>query len=114
MKGSWIVLAGVEGDVEFAREGRIDLGERHKLRNVTVAKSLVWARNVPASKLAAEIAKATAFTKSGRSDVTYEVFVYDGAEDDPLERARRDVLAKLRVDPSVARVYRKGRNEPLR
>lgn len=77
-----IVLARLDDSAELVKAGRVDLGERHTFRAVRVPASVMWTNN----GTEADKAKAERFAASEG----YTVLCYDG-EDDPLNRARRDI-----------------------
>lgn len=89
-----IVLAWVVEDFEVVGERRTDLGERPKLRQVDVAKTVMWLNRGSDE----DVKKAKAYAAK---ELNYEIVVltYPTAEKDPLGRAKKDVLkmaAKLR------------------
>jgi len=89
-KRQWIVLAKADTEHVLAKEGRIDLGERHKFKEVPVGLALVW--RGPTSRESedpSELARAEKFAQAEG----YRVFVYPKEERDPLVRARREVIA---------------------
>lgn len=79
-----IVLARVEEDRVVVKQGRVDVGERHTFRMVLRPVSLMWLNDGDE----ADAANARAFAATEG----YRVFCY-ATEADPLDRARRDVLA---------------------
>jgi hypothetical protein len=95
-----VVVAWISDDVEVAdpQLTRIDLGERHKLRDVQVGKAVMWSR---AGK-EVDVEKAQQWARKEREDAAHDpryatghshrVFVYPSTEKDPLGRARREVL----------------------
>lgn len=85
-----IVLAKVEDAYEVEREGRVDIGERHKMRRIDNAKALMWKSDGDLE----DFDKAQAFTESEG----YHVFTYDKSERDPLGRAKKDVLKATEHD----------------
>jgi len=77
-----IVLARNDIDYIIEQEGRIDLGERHKLKQIYKPVACIWLNN--GSLLDKE--KANEFAqKEG-----YTVFCYMD-EDNPLERAKKEI-----------------------
>ena len=108
MPTTTIVLSRIEDDFEVVARGRVDIGERHKTREVKVGKALIWRKGVPESKLAKELTKAEECAKADG----YEVFAYPSTEKDPLNRAKRELLARRGVSPDVARLWR-GEGKPL-
>lgn len=103
-----IVLSRIEDDFEVTARGRVDLGERHKTRDIKVAKALIWRKSLPESKLAKELVKAEEFAKAEG----YEVFAFPSAERDLLTRAKRELLARHGVSPEIARLWQ-GEGKPL-
>lgn len=78
-----IVLARCEEGFEILEYGRVDLGERHKLKSIKVPKSLMWLNEGTNE----DKKKADIYAKREG----YTVFCYYD-EDDPLARARKEVL----------------------
>lgn len=96
-----IVLAKLYDDFEIVQHGRVDLGERHKTREVKQARAAMWQRSVKPDKLPAELAKAEAYARAEG----YDVFVYPSGDRDSLDHAKRDVLAKHGIGADVGRIY---------
>lgn len=100
-----IVLAWTDHVQEVVREGRVDLGERHRFREVTVGKSAMWLNRGSAEDLAKACAYATKEQERvaresdsiGTSRSVYDVFVYPIGTKDPLGKARKDILKKVRA-----------------
>ena len=103
-----IVLAKIYDDFEVTQRGRVDLGERHKTRDLKVARALMWKKKVTPANLAAEVAKAEAFARSE----DYRVYVYPSSDRDSLNHAKRDLLRDLKIGPDVGRLYA-GPDKPL-
>ena len=79
-----IVIAWLEDEQEIVKLGRTDVGEMHKFRTVQKPRACMWLNDGNAS----DAEKAAAYASSeGKS-----VFCYTG-ENNPLDRARRDVSA---------------------
>ncbi len=97
-----IVLAKLYDDFEVVQRGRVDIGERHKTREVKVARALMWKKRVPIGALPRELQKAEEFAKS---EGGYEVFVYPSSERDSLQRAKRDLLKRAGLGADVGRIY---------
>ena len=108
MPTTTIVLARIEDDFEVVARGRVDIGERHKTREVKVGRALIWRKGVTESKLANELVKAEEFAKADG----YEVFAFPSTEKDPLNRAKREIFARRGVDPDMARLWH-GEGKPL-
>jgi hypothetical protein len=89
-KRQWIVLAKADTEQVLEREGRIDLGERHKFKEVPVGQALTWRH--PGSRESEDPADFERAEKWAREN-GYRVFVYPKEERDPLARARREVIA---------------------
>ncbi len=96
-----IVIAKLYDDFEVVQAGRVDLGERHKTREVKQARAAMWKRSITPEKLPAELAKAEAFA----SREGYDVFVYPSSERDSLDHAKRDCLTKHGIGSDVGRIY---------
>jgi hypothetical protein len=78
-----IVLAKLETDYVIEQEGRIDLGEMHKFREIKKPIACIWVNNGnEEDKIKAE---KFAITEG------YKVFTYIN-EKEPLKRARKDIL----------------------
>jgi hypothetical protein len=78
-----IVLARVEEEQVIIRHGRRDLGESHRFKTVPKPVSLMWLNEGTKR----DVLKAKEYAKDGG----YTVLCYEG-EDDPLGRARREIL----------------------
>lgn len=79
-----IVLARLDEEQVIEKHGRIDLGERHKFKKVAVPISCMWLRNGDES----DAIKAGAYAKKNG----FSVFCYDRNEENPLDRARKDIM----------------------
>jgi hypothetical protein len=82
-----IVAAWVVTDFEVVSQGRRDLGERPKLREVKVPKAVMWANKGTSE----DVEKAKAWARK-ETDHEVAVLVYPTSEPDPMGRAKRDVL----------------------
>ena len=90
-----IVLAKVEDDWVVDQPGRVDLGERNKLRRVPRAVACVWLnRGEPL-----DIDSARTFARKNG----YLVFTYPTDEKDPLGRAKAAALAGDAARPKESR-----------
>ncbi len=88
----WIVLARPDTDIVVTQEGRRDLGERSKFREVPIARASVWyGPKSTESADPASVVKAREYA----SREGYEVFTYPSSERDPLGRAKRELLARM-------------------
>ena len=103
-----IVIAWADEDAVIAKEGRVDLGERHQFRAVIVGKSAMWLNRGTAE----DVAKAEAYAARENGSEDYDgsryvprgetvrrmhVFVYPVTEKDPMGRAKRDVCNNRRA-----------------
>lgn len=96
-----IVLSKLYDDFEIVQRGRVDLGERHKTREVKVARALMWKKGVKPNALPKELVKAEAFAKTEG----YTVFVYPSDDRDVLNHAKRDLLARTGIGSDVGRLH---------
>jgi hypothetical protein len=76
---------------------RIDLGERHKSRNVVQPHAVMWLnkgteQDVVKAEAHALKERTQAEGDPYRTGYGHRVFVYPSAERDPLGRARKDIL----------------------
>ncbi len=77
-----IVLARLDQTQEIAKQGRIDLGERHTFRTVNVPVACIWLNDGSED----DVQSATRYAaREG-----YSVLCYKN-EADPLARARKDI-----------------------
>lgn len=82
-----IVLARIDTAYEIAEYGRIDLGERHKIREIPKPVALVWInKGTDADK-----AKAERFAAAEG----YKVFCYSN-ERNPIEKAKTDIMKQYK------------------
>jgi len=98
-----IVLARVVDDFEVVQRGRVDLGERHKTRDLKVARALMWKKGVKPEALDAAMAKAATFARE--SGEGYVPFAYPSSDRDVLNHAKRDLLKHLGIGSDVGRIY---------
>lgn len=98
-----IVIAWADTDAVIAKEGRVDLGERHQFRTVIVGKACMWLNDGTDR----DVVFATAYAAGQNEEDDYQdgqyvprattvrkmrVFTYPTTEKDPLGRAKRDVV----------------------
>ena len=99
-----IAIAWPEETSELAQapgSWRWDLGQLPKMRNVVIAKALVWTNKGDAD----DLAKAEAFARRPDSAGGHDgsrVFVYPTSERDPIGRAKADLLESLKPAPAPA------------
>jgi len=91
---AWIVDTVEPVDTHLTR---IDLGERHKMRETREGRSVMWARNgtqadIEKAEIYARAEREKAEGNPHRTGYGHRVFVYPTMEKDPLGRARREVL----------------------
>lgn len=105
-----IVIAWTEPEAEIEREGRVDLGERHKFLYVLRGRAAMWRNegteeDVHKAEQYAARENAQLIDGVPRGDTTQRmrVFVYPTTEKEPLERARRDVTGTGRRHTRLAR-----------
>ena len=79
-----IVIAWTEEAQELVKAGRVDLGESHTFRTIRVPKACMWTNKGKD----ADLAKARVYAATEcRTVLCYE------HERDPLEKAKKDILA---------------------
>lgn len=84
----WIVCAKLEDDVEVVRPGQPDIGIAPKFKTVKKVMAMSWLCEGDES----DVDKAEAWTKTKEGEA-YTVFCYPTTENDPLGRAKKDLLA---------------------
>lgn len=83
----WVVLARVEPEPAIAKQGGVDLGGQHQIKQADKPVAMVWAQDASES----ERQKAIAFAqKEG-----YMLLTYPSDEVDPLGRAKEDAVLRL-------------------
>lgn len=90
-----IVLAWKTIEQRLVRPGRTDLGERSEWTDVETPHAAVWLRRGDAS----DVEKATVHAATEKYAAIglvgkVHVFTYPTSEEDPLGRARREVMKK--------------------
>lgn len=79
-----IVIAWTEEDQEIVKHGRVDIGERHTFKAVTVGKAAIWLNDGDA----ADLEKARAYAQANG----YTVYTFPISDDDPRPAARLRVV----------------------